>query len=499
MKLVVKLSLFFFIIFLGIFLRVYCLGNYGIWYDEKISVCCANGLIYSDYIDATFTNLDIQKQNSIKNVINATIADKGNSLFYNILLHYWSIIFNNSDFSVRLLSAFFGCCLILLTYKFTKFLFNSDEISLMTAFLVAIQPLFVHFAHEARAYTTATFFTLLSSYLLYKILEDDKVNIKIQYVFYILSATISLLSHYLTIYIFLAHAVIVLLIAKSKKYWLSYFAASICVCFLFGLWLFNGGVEGYKKLNSQNIQFKVLAEQFKKNDNPFFMPATFKNVITGWFQIWLPVFGNQLQTLGFRIREISILLIIPFSVIGATIWLNRKKEIYKKMSFLLILIIMQTIFATFLAIRSKHCISFQPLYANFVIPYSTILIGYSLFYLMIQKKNLKIFGYIAFILIVLIMLISQYSIFTDTISSRGTRIFNPYQKIGNIINTEYKAGDYVLFGLAQDAYLTNLFLQENIKIDQKFNISFKDRVLLYRNSNSDTLELFDFNNGKYRY
>mgnify|MGYP002682686939 CR=1 FL=1 len=82
-----------------------------------------------------------------------------------LIIQLFSVLFFMIAIPVSaLLADRFGRRLILVT------------ISLLIAFLVAIHPLFIAYSQEARAYTTATFFSLLSSYFFFKIVfKKDKI------------------------------------------------------------------------------------------------------------------------------------------------------------------------------------------------------------------------------------------------------------------------------------------------------------------------------------
>jgi 4-amino-4-deoxy-L-arabinose transferase-like glycosyltransferase len=51
-------------------------------------------------------------------------SDIGNSPFYYLILHWWTVVFGLSDFSVRFLSVIFSVLIIGLTYLFGKRFFK---------------------------------------------------------------------------------------------------------------------------------------------------------------------------------------------------------------------------------------------------------------------------------------------------------------------------------------------------------------------------------------
>jgi hypothetical protein len=128
-----------------------------------------------------------------------------------------------------------------------------------------------------------------------------------------------------------------------------------------------------------NSAYATKAKYFEAGDNPFLIPATAINIFTCWIQIWLQMFGNLLQNFGLRIREIVVLIIIPFTVI--LVFLRQLKHSdYKKSNvmYLLVMTFAQTFFLTFLALKAGHCISLRPVYINFSTPYAMLLLSHSI-------------------------------------------------------------------------------------------------------------------------
>ena len=467
------------IIILGFIFRSYNLSKYGFWNDERVTICIANGLIINEPLkNNVFTNFEIYSQNTNKNVLRATIADNGHSIFYNVILHYWTKLLGNSDFIARSLSVIFGILLILLSYVFARKIFFDKRIGILTALLFAIQPLFIADAHEAQAYSIATFLSFLSSFLFYLIITNKK-QIVVLYISYIITVVASLLSHYLTSYIFISHIIIFILFVKDKNIWINYILSGVVICVLFSIWMFVGGYEGIKVLNDQFSRMAEIAAKYKEGDNPYIMPISIKNIFTGWIQVWLQIFGNSLQNFGFKIRVIAILIIIPFLSIGYTFFNKKEKEDKKKMIFLIILTVTQVLYATITSLREGHCRSFQSQYAVFASPYAIMLLAYSIYYIFFINKMKKIRVLLS-VIVVTIMVISNYPTYADIHGEMPPRPFNPYFLSAKQINRNYKKGDTVFINNLVDAKLINLYVRDDIEIFQKIDTAIGIKINMPR-------------------
>lgn len=178
----VKRSLIFFlIIILGFFIRIYKLGYRDFWFDE----------IYSIYIaknPANFWHLPI----------------------YYSFLRIWINIFGLSEFSLRFPSLLFSLLCIPLSYLFARNLFDKKT-ALISCSFISFSPIFLWYAQEVRPYSFCVFLGIVSNIFLYKWLKKDK-KYKI---FFIISSICGLYSH--RYYLFLLLAQISFLFFYCKK------------------------------------------------------------------------------------------------------------------------------------------------------------------------------------------------------------------------------------------------------------------------------------------
>ena len=470
---------------MGFALRAYHINSWGIWNDEQASVLIARGeiryFIHNDTLSEgnlnRFTNLDRHARNTLHNVLDATIHDNGNSFAYNLLLHYWLLVFGVSDVSVRLVAFIFGLLIIPLAYRFSIEVFKDKNAALIIAFLFAINPLFIEYSIMCRAYTMGAFFSLLSTYFFYRIITSQANNKT--YLFYILSVSVSLLTHYLTGYVFIAQGIIFLLYVRDKNIWSKYIVAGVFIVAIFAAWMYLGGIEGYKVLDFQNAGNRKSALMYKPGDTgsaSFILPPTPKNIVTGWIEMWLQLFGNQFEYFDFlRVRHIAFMLSLPFFLIIAMIRQRKNTPDSKIIIGLLIMIFTLTLCTTVEAIKAGHCKGFHPLYTNFTVPYALMLLGYAIF-ICYQKSNLKILTIIITLMIVAIAFISYIPTYHN---AREIYPDKKYHRISaNEIIAKYQKGDTVSIKSPINAKVINLYLPDNIEINQKIDTNITGLYLI---------------------
>jgi uncharacterized membrane protein len=287
------------ILLLGLFLRFYHLDTYSIFFDEKSTMVVSQGIVLEGanqkdvFTKPSFTPADFWAPRTYLDYYEAmTRSDIGNSPVYYLLLHGWMDIFGISDYSARSMSAFFSVLIILLTYVLARKHFG-QTIGLVAAALVAIEPFFIAYSHQARNYSLTFFLTLLStSYLLRIVENENQGNRRVgDYVGYIISSFLCPLSHFLTVSVFLGHGLYVLFFLKTK-HWLR-LALSVAVAMSGLVWwlVWGGGQWTLYTLDYQAKEYKRMAETMPYN-NPYgiILPATPANVLVKS----IPIFGDML-------------------------------------------------------------------------------------------------------------------------------------------------------------------------------------------------------------
>jgi len=180
------------IILLAFVLRVYRLGYQSLWDDEAWSLFLA--------------------RNDVIGIALKAAADVHPPLYY-YLLHFWMLLAGNSEFSARFPSLFFGVLFVALFSRVSRDLLGADSAPL-AGFVVALAPFLVYFSQEARMYTLATFFSLMSVLLFWKALGTGHYHC---WAIYVVATALALYTHYYAVFIVLFEAIYLLIGVRSYR------------------------------------------------------------------------------------------------------------------------------------------------------------------------------------------------------------------------------------------------------------------------------------------
>jgi uncharacterized membrane protein len=89
------------------------------------------------------------------------------------MLHFWMLLFGQSEIAVRALSACLGIISVLLIYKVGRELYNR-KIGLIASLLMTISTFAIYSSQEARQYSLLLLLTLLSFLFFIRIIKADK-------------------------------------------------------------------------------------------------------------------------------------------------------------------------------------------------------------------------------------------------------------------------------------------------------------------------------------
>ncbi len=184
------------ILALGLFLRIYNLSAESIWFDEAFSVM-------------------ISKRGAFE-IINSVLnnaAEKNPPLYY-VLLHFWVLVFGDSEFSVRLMSVILGSVSIIAIYALGKLLFNKRA-GIIAALIIAVSVFHIQYSQEARAYALIALLSIISYYSLMKLTARRSIFYS---VLYLVSSILMIYTHYFGLFIIAAQNIFCLtLFLKQRK------------------------------------------------------------------------------------------------------------------------------------------------------------------------------------------------------------------------------------------------------------------------------------------
>lgn len=150
---------------------------------------------------------------------------------YFAVIWLWTRMFGFSEVFARLPSVIFGVLTIYLVYLIGKKLI-SKEVGFISALLLAINPLHIYYSQEARMYSLAALAVSLNIFLFIKLLKGEKVN----YIYFILSNFLILLSDYVAYLIFPAE-VLIIFISHQIKHLKSWSINLLVSLIIFSWWV----------------------------------------------------------------------------------------------------------------------------------------------------------------------------------------------------------------------------------------------------------------------
>ncbi|MFH1504508.1 MAG: glycosyltransferase family 39 protein [Candidatus Omnitrophota bacterium] len=179
-KQIIGISLIFGFFF---FLRLYHLGYHDLWYDELGTIDYARFPWYA-----------------------------WNAPLYWIFLHFWVKLFSISEFSLRFPSVMFSFFSVILVYVLGKALFNRKT-GFIAGIFMGLSPFHIWYAQEARDYSMVLFLGLLSSWLFYKAMREDKLRL---WIYFILASIAGLYTNYFYIFLFLSQCLYLIFIRRAR-------------------------------------------------------------------------------------------------------------------------------------------------------------------------------------------------------------------------------------------------------------------------------------------
>jgi mannosyltransferase len=185
-------------------LDLHNLGSQAFWLDEAISDAIANSH------GMAFVELAFERESSM-------------ALYY-LALHGWLKLLNSSDFNIRLLSTVFAVATVPAFYLLAAKLFD-PKIGLVAAILIAVNPLFLSYAQEARSYTMTVFLALLSwSFFIESCRNPKLLNLAL----YVITTTLAIYSHNLAMLILPAQGAAVLFLQRKTNAALFRIVSALC-------------------------------------------------------------------------------------------------------------------------------------------------------------------------------------------------------------------------------------------------------------------------------
>lgn len=505
------------VLVLSLALRMYQLDSHGLYLDEKYTMVISQGVVMEGANQkdvfftpgkTAFTPREFWKEKTLTDFFEANMrGDIGNSPSYYAVLWLWMEVFGLSDFSARFVSVLFSTLLVGLVYLFVRRHFRSKPLALVSAFLAAIEPFFVAYSHMARNYSMSFFLTLLATHLFLLLVERQKTEkSKLGlYLGYGLTLVVAILSHYLTVTVFLCHGLYALLFIRPPRRWLPFAGTAVVGVALISLWfLYGGGTYTFRTLAYQAELYRTVALTSPyQNEFGVILPATLPNVAQKSLPVWADLFiisngAGQIDALG--IRNIALALgfgllaawlvhryrqakTLPFWVsllypalllagmplftvsnpkflivsalpslfylMGLALRRNIAKDQRPLIAFICMLAVIPTLFLILMAFRNGHTYGITQRYSGFSFPYTVILVAFMFQQLVRMPTAIKttlglvlwLQGYFIFRLLGQIYE-DQDPKYTYFTVPRGP---NPHYLAAQQIKQRYEPGDTILY------------------------------------------------------
>lgn len=210
-------------IWAGFGLRVFRLGAQSYWWDE-LSTVARTAVSFTDLFQNLFT---------VRN----------HMPLYFILMRGWATL-GQEEFVMRLFSVFCGILMIPLIYQLGR-LIAGEWVGITAAFLLLFSPFHIWYSQETRMYTLVGLATLLAHYFLFRTLNRPNRR---DWVGYAVALTTAVYTHYLALFVLVAHYVFFSLhYSKIKRLFRQWIVYGGIVGVLFSIWggfmMATGGFE----------------------------------------------------------------------------------------------------------------------------------------------------------------------------------------------------------------------------------------------------------------
>jgi uncharacterized membrane protein len=458
--------------------RVTYIDRYDLTDNETLSLCRLNGfavinnpnLQLQENIPDTISHSAIVQQKTWENVAEATIQDSGNAIGYQLMLYYWSKLFGDTNFALRMFSAIFGILTVILGYYFCRQLFNKRTATI-GGILLCLHPVLIEYSQMARTYSLATFFILLTTYSIYQI-SVAKKHVWLHIPLYVISLNLSLFSHYVTLYIFIAHILLVAFFHSHKKALVQYAIMAIFSFGIFSIWLFNGGYEGKKIINIERSMWQHnVAVNGEEPEVVTSASDTFYQVVMNFVRI----FGNDLDT---EVRNYGyyLLLLVPFAIVFFVFLKVRKSEFFRPVMFVTFPLALYVVMIIAMVIRTQHTIPFDIRYATFVIPFACMLLAFGFDRMIEWNDKLKVPAYALIVVVILVMVVGLKPGMLRSPNMDIRKRSFVYQDASSFLNSNIVQGDTISFHSKEDIILTDFYMRT--KLDPIFVIDYSQEEMI---------------------
>ncbi len=319
------------VIALGICFRFANLDQKPYWHDEVFTSLRISGYRLAEATQQLYTGQEIsvtalnayQRISSERSAID-TIQRLAEEVpqhppLYFVLARFWAQGFGNSIIAMRSLPAFTSLLLLPAVYGLCIELFASAWVGWVAVALLAVSPIYVHYAQEARPYSLWMVLIVVSSLALLRAMRQPN---KWNWGMYSITVVASLYCHIFSGFVFLGHGIYILVIERFRltRTTTGYLIASFmgAFCFIPWLWVIWRNYNAVKLTTDwikQPLPFLTLVRHWSVNLSQIMIAGHFR------YDPWL----------AYLVVPILVLVILAIHVI-------RRHTVQRVWLFVLILI-----------------------------------------------------------------------------------------------------------------------------------------------------------------
>lgn len=379
---------------IALVLRIIFIESKNMWFDEVYSWNTA--------------------QYDLTGIVKAAAGDIHPPLFY-MVLKWWTAVFSDSVFSMRMLSVVFSMLSLGFIYRIAKDILKDDRQVFFVIILYALSPINIHYAQEVRMFMMNTFLCLGSVYYFMKLMDSPNKRSR---VLYVLFSIFAIYTHYFAFLILAAEGMILVyrqIRAKGEMTLVKTFAPLIAMILLAYLPWFG---EFFRQV-SGGQPWRTPQDGMSLALNSF---AYFRDIIFSYFIYYKDAVIHQSAN---AVTAIIVGIYFTLIIIGI-----KSKKIPRNGWIIALFFLIPFVIAVAVSYKNSLLLS---RYISILIPY--FLISFAVFAFALRNRK------IAYSIIGLVLLAS----------AAGTKFGyemdfknNDYRKIISYLEEHYNEGDEVI-------------------------------------------------------
>lgn len=236
-----------FLVAIGIFFRCYRLDGKVYWHDEVFTSIRTAGYNGEEIVERDFNSKIISSQELLryqvlnsektwKDTLDKLIEHPEHPPLYYLCSRFWQQLFGSSIAVTRSLSVVFSLLLFPIIYWFCQELFNSPKVGWWAIGSIAISPVQVLYAQEAREYSLLVLTTVFSCAALISAIKRNNWQ---WWVIYAFSLATNFYVSLIAVYIAIAQAIYIVILERFRftKVAINFILAGIFSLVLFAPWI----------------------------------------------------------------------------------------------------------------------------------------------------------------------------------------------------------------------------------------------------------------------